>query len=335
MVNLAYRLLTILGSALVLMFFSEYFFLNEGPVRDVLKIMSGEDSSSLFAYVEFSLWYALFAVWLLLPIVCFNVRSFWALYLTGGFFGIAAEGLVIPLIYTESLTWPALSWHVLADVVLGWFLVRYVLVKNKASYTALLAMAMGLSWAFWAQWTHVGDDPFILAPSQFTRFAVFTSTGLLIGYIVLNLVRDEGFRPTRTEVVFFVVITLALWAPMLVAAWLPMLTVKPINSLLLPLFLGVSVYTLYRHRKVEARDNILAVFQPKIVWWNIAILMLMPATAIVAYPFFYSNQIYPPTAIIVEVLNASAYVLTVLAVVQLWRGTGRRSKDIECDPLDR
>jgi hypothetical protein len=123
---------------------------------------------------------------LLLPIFYFKIRSFWALYLAGGFFGIATEGVVIPLIYTESLTWPALSWHVLADVILGWYVVRHVLIKNQPLYTVLLAGAMGLFWAFWAPWTHIGEEPFIPEPSRFTGFVLFASASLFCGYIILG-----------------------------------------------------------------------------------------------------------------------------------------------------
>ena len=145
-VNGLSRLFTIYGTALILMFFSEYFFLNEGPAQDIIKIISRAEDASILGYLEFTLFYALFAVWLLLPVVYFKIRSFWALYLAGGFFGIATEGVVIPLIYTESLTWPALSWHVLADVILGWYVVRYVLTKNQPLlYTIPLAVPWGSS----------------------------------------------------------------------------------------------------------------------------------------------------------------------------------------------
>ena len=207
----------------------------------------------------------------------------------------------------------------LADVILGWYVVRYLLTKNQPLYTVLLASSMGLFWAFWAPCTHVGDEPFIPEPSQFTGFVLFTSAGLLTGYIILNLVREKQFKPTRIELGAFGVLTLVLWVPMLIEAWLPMLAAKPVNSLLLPLFLGVSLYTLHRHSKVETRENILTVFRPKIAWWNFLLLALMPITAIVAYPLIYRNQLFPPTAIIVKLMNTSAYVLTVLAVFMLWR----------------
>jgi len=313
------RFFTLYGTALILMFFSEYFFLNEGPVQDVMKIMSVAEDASILGYVELTLFYTLFAAWLLLPIFYFKIRSFWALYLAGGFFGIATEGVIIPLIYTESLTWPALSWHVLADVILGWYVVRHVLIKNQPLYTVLLAGAMGLFWAFWAPWTHIGEEPFIPEPSRFTGFVLFASSNLFCGYIILNLLREKQFKPTRIELGCFGVITLALWVPMLINVWAPMLAAKPVNSLLLPLFLGVSLRTLYRHSKVELRENLFSVFRAKIAWWNILLLALMPITAISAYPFVYRNQLFPPTALIVALMNTSAYVLTAIAVFMLCR----------------
>jgi hypothetical protein len=284
-----------------------------------MKIMSVAEDASILGYVEFTLFYTLFAAWLLLPIFYFKIRSFWALYLAGGFFGIATEGVVIPLIYTESLTWPALSWHVLADVILGWYVVRHVLIKNQPLYTVLLAGAMGLFWAFWVPWSHIGEEPFIPEPSRFTGFAIFASANLICGYIILNFLREKQFVPTGIELGVFGVITLALWIPMLIQAWFPMLVENPVHSLLLPLFLGVSLYTLYRHSKVETRENLFFVFRSKIAWWNILLLTLMPIIAISVYPFVYHNQLFPPTALIVALMNTSAYVLTVIAVFMLWR----------------
>jgi len=317
--NIFSRLLTIYGTALILMFFSEYFFFNESPAQGVIRIVSGGGSASLFGYIEFSLFYALFSVWLLFPIYFFKIRSFWALYLAAGFFGIATEGVVIPLIYTESLIWPALSWHVLADVILGWYLVRLLLTKNEPFYTIPLAVAMGLFWAFWAPWTHVGADPFIPEPAQFTGFVLFTSLGALGGYFILNLVRQKEFKPTGLEFGVFGCLTLVLWIPMLIGAWLPMIGAKPVNSFLLPVYLGVSLYTLHRHGRLETRENLLAVVRPEIAWWNFLLMALMPVTAIIAYPFFYRHGFFPPTGFIVLSINTSACILTPLAVLMLWR----------------
>lgn len=314
-----FRFLTLYGTALILMFFSEYFFLNEGPVQDVMKLLSGTEDANILGYLEFTLFYTLFSVWLLLPIFYFKIRSFWALYLAGGFFGIATEGLVIPLIYQESLTWPALSWHVLADVILGWYLVRLVLIKNKPIYTVLLAGALGLFWAFWVPWSHVGEDPFIPDPSLFIGFAIFTSFQLFCGYFLLNLSGKIQFKPTRIELGIFGIITLTLWIPMVITQWFPMIATKPFNSLLLPIYLGVSLYTLYHHSRVDKSENLFDLFRAKIAWWNLLLLIFMPITAIGVYPFIYRYQLYPPTELIVGIMNMSAYVLTILAVIMLWR----------------
>lgn len=318
-VNFFSRMLILYGTALILLFYSEFFFLNEGPVQEVLRILAGAENSSFLGILEFSFFYALFAIWLLLPIYYFRIRSLWGLYLAGGFFGIATEGLVIPLIYTESLVWPALSWHVLADVLLGWFFVRWILMKNNPILTIPLAMSLGLCWACWALWTHVGEEPFILRPGQFTGFALCTGAGLLAGYALLNLVREREFKPTRIELAISALITLALWVPMLIQAWLPMFAVKPVNTVMLPIYLLASLFTLYRHSKVETRESLLTVFRDKIAWWNLSLFGLMPVTAVLAYPFIWRNELFPPTVPIVVLLDRSSYVLTPLAIFMLWR----------------
>ena len=195
---------------------------------------------------------------------------------------------------------------------------------------------MGLFWAFWAPWTHIGVDPFIPEPIQFTGFVLFASANLFLGYIILNLLREKLFKPTKIELGVFGVTTLTLWVPMLINVWVPMLAAKPVNSLLLPLFLGVSLYTLYRHSKVETRENLFSLFRAKIAWWNIMLLTLMPITAVIAYPFVYHNQLFPPTALIVELMNGSAYLFTVLAVFMLWRNIKKNpaNKIRRCQPTE-
>lgn len=313
------RLLTVYGTGLVLMFFSEYYFFNEGPVGDLMNLFTGVEGAGVIGYIEFTVFYAFFAAWFLLPVYYFRVRSFWALYLAGGFFGIATEGLVVPLIYTESLTWPALSWHVFVDVILGWYIVRAVLAKNNPLYTGLLACCMGLFWAFWVPWTHIGSEPFIPDPSQFTIFALFSSAGLLFGYVLLSWTRRNPFRPGRIEFGVLGILTLMLWLPMLIGTWIPMIAEKPGNSLALPAFLGISVYTLQRHRRVEIKANLMSVFRAGTAWWNMALFTLMPLTAISAYPFVYRSQLFPPTASIVTLLNTSAYIMIPMSVFMLWR----------------
>jgi len=324
--NIFTRLLTIFGTGLILLFFSEYFFFNEGPADKMTRVVAGGKKTLLLGYIELSLFYSLFSVWLLFPIFYFKIRSFWALYLVAGFFGIATEGIVIPLIYTESLIWPALSWHVLVDVLFGWFLVRFLLTKNNPFYTVPLAVSIGLAWAFWAPWTHVGDDPLIPEPAQFTGFVLFTSLGVFVGYFILNLVRKNEFNPTGLELGFFGFLTLALWIPMLIGAWLPMIETKPVNSFLLPIYLGVSIYTLHRHGRSETRENLFAVLRTKIAWWNLLLMAFLPITAIIAYPFFYRHELFPPTGLVVLTMKTSAILLTPLAVLMLWRDIIKHTK---------
>ncbi|AHC15389.1 putative membrane protein [Salinispira pacifica] len=301
------------------MFFSEYFFVNEGPAQAIIGIFQSTSTAGLVSYIELSLYYALFAVWLLIPLYYFKIGNFWALYIAAGFFGIATEGVVIPLIFTESLSWPALSWHVIADVLLGWYLMRRILIKNSMLFTIMASISLGLFWAFWASWSHISDLPFILSPGQFTVYALITSAGLITGYVLLNFLRKTEFTPQKTEVVFFSVLTLALWLLMLSEQGIQLLVMNPRNSILLVIYLGIAIYTLYSYRNIAQEEKILYLFRTGIAWWNMLILLLMPLSASGAYYFVYHYQIYPPTGLIVTLLHSSSHIFLGISLFMVWR----------------
>lgn len=310
------------------MFFSEYFFVNEAPAQAIVQIFQSTGKAGLFSYLELSLYYALFAVWLLIPLYYFKIRSFWALYIAAGFFGIATEGVVIPLIFTESLSWPALSWHILADVILGWYIMRRILIKNSPLFTILASISLGLFWAYWASWSHISDLPFIPSPGQFTGYTLITSTGLIAGYVLLNFLRKTEFKPKKAEVVFFSVLTLSLWLLMVAEQGIQLLVMNPLNSIMLMIFLGIAIYTLHRYSKIEPKENILHLFQSDIAWWNILILLLMPLSASGAYCVMHHYQLYPPTGLIVTLLHTSSLALLVIALFMVWRQIVEAKHDI-------
>ena len=143
------------ASGYILMFFSEYYFLNEEPGASFVAGWRTDKFDTFFGLTLFSLFYAGWGAIMLCCIGVFRVRSFWSLFVAGALFGWAVEGIVIPLIYSGmpgTIGWPSLGWHVLVDVMLGWYLIRCVLQKNRYAYTIALAVALGLYWGVQCTW---------------------------------------------------------------------------------------------------------------------------------------------------------------------------------------
>ncbi|MFW5698176.1 MAG: hypothetical protein ACOCX1_06440, partial [Fimbriimonadaceae bacterium] len=187
--TLAQRLGLLLGSGLVLMFFSELLFFNEGPAASLLQAVQ-QPAKHLSAIGELGLWYTLLAAWLLVPIYLFRVRRWEALLLAGAIFGWATEGVIIPLLYAEfpiSVVWPTLAWHAVADVLLGWWLLRLLLLTRKPLWIGLAAVGLGAFWGWWATWPQIDPGFTALSVGEFAAFA-FAATGVwILGNVLVDL----------------------------------------------------------------------------------------------------------------------------------------------------
>jgi hypothetical protein len=59
--SFAGRLTSVVGSAIILLFFSEFYFLNEGPVQTIIDTWANDPTTKVLALAEFVLFYSLFA----------------------------------------------------------------------------------------------------------------------------------------------------------------------------------------------------------------------------------------------------------------------------------
>jgi len=189
---LFWRLVSVLGTALLLMFFSEYFFLNEGPVRGMLaSLSSGFD---LMGFLELAMYYCLFAYVFLIVLDRFSVSSIAALVLAGSLYGWAAEAMIVPVAHEAppiSWFWTSVSWHALIDVIIGWYLIRLAMRCLSAPMLIGVFIVTGLGWAVWATWFWGDAEPGALAPLSVEQFwgYVLATGAIWIGAMILT---DRG-----------------------------------------------------------------------------------------------------------------------------------------------
>ena len=100
--------------------------------------------------------YSCMAYVFLCVVSVFNVRSVWAVYLAGAFYGWYEEGIIVQTMYGTpdgpfplSISFTGLAWHASIDVFIGWYLVRKVLAREKAIQNISLASVIGLFYGFW------------------------------------------------------------------------------------------------------------------------------------------------------------------------------------------
>lgn len=239
LIDFALRLLSALGTALVLGFFSEFYFLNEGPVFDLLEALEENPIASVFGFGELILYYVLFAYPFLIAFGNFQVGNWRGLLLAGGLYGLAAEALVVPVVYEAppfSFVWTSLSWHTLIDVMLGWWLLRLAM-RSGWLWAIAAPVALGAFWGVWATWFWGEAPGTALSLGEFAKVAGYTSVGLLIGIWLADRAPISAFRAGWIEIVLVAVISLALFA----TTALPYLPILPLAILALVALTALAV----------------------------------------------------------------------------------------------
>lgn len=303
------RLAAVFGSALILMFFSEFYFLNEGPI---LHTLAETPLDGIPALVEFTVYYALFAYLLLLALAHFNVRGWGSFFLAAVLFGWATESVIVPVVYEAvpvSLIFPSVGWHALIDVLLGWYAVRVVMRLNRPWASALLFVVLGAAWGAWATWLWGSDTVGArLTPAEFMNFAVITGLAWITGMILLDRWGTGVFEPGKWEVRIVLAVTVTLFIMMAI----PFLPV----SLALPPLIGLTLLALRRGSAQPGRDVLLPLQNQHPAWWNYLLALLTPAMAALVYPRFYAADAGIPTEDITFLLLSVGAVLLISALVR-------------------
>ena len=186
--HLGHRLLFVLLTSTVLVFFSE----------KVFWYIQG------YSIVELILFYAVPASVCLWVINTFQVQRLSSLVLVGGLFGFLVEGILTPVLYEGGLLDPVMpayfiSWHGTLSLVLGWYFIRLCLVEGHWKRTLLASMAIGL---FWGAWSLV-----YRLPESIKEFQGLTEAG-------------ESFLPGAWPVSDFALYTLIFTGMLAAAHWL-------------------------------------------------------------------------------------------------------------------
>ena len=258
-----------LSTGYILMFFSEQVFW--------ARYRPGQDTPGDLLLTWLA--YALIAYVFLSAVRLFRVSQIWALFLCGALFGWMAEGVIVQTMYADfpiNLAWTGLAWHALISVMFGWYTLRKILLENKPLNTILIASLAGSIWGSWAifWWT---EDPITRnSPAVFSAFA-FSITGMLIASEwVYDRSSQAGFTPNKwvlTAICGLLVLNFALVA----------VPAVPIAALILPPFVALVLFALWRNRQAESGPDLIEQLQGRILPRNYIALLTMPAAAAVIY----------------------------------------------------
>ncbi|VAW11730.1 hypothetical protein MNBD_ALPHA09-1122 [hydrothermal vent metagenome] len=309
-----HRLAAAYGSAIILMFFSEYFFLNEEPVAELLATLKSTPLLAVPAFVSFASFYVLFTYPFLVALSFYNVRTISGLVLAGAIFGWATEGLTIPVIYEAipvSFVFPSIGWHSLIDVAAGWFLVRFAMRQLGLLGNGVMFIVLGALWGAWATWYWGGSDANAMAPlvvADFGLLVVVSSGFWLAGMVLADHFGNKEFKASRWEVGIVGLIYVLLFAYIAV----PHL---PWSALIVPV-IALTVLALWRGRNYKNGQIILERLHPaRPPWWSYLLALLTPATAVPVYAWFVATNTQVPTEAIVQMLLLIGFVWFVFALV--------------------
>ena len=254
----------------------------------------------------------------------FRVRSPWAVFLCGAVLGWLAEGVIVKTMYESlplSIAWTGLAWHALLTVSVGWYGVRLVLAKNRPALTAVLAVVFGLLWGFWAifWWT---ERAMPVPPLRFARYAFAAGLGFAGCQLLYGLFRRFRFEPSVAE----------RWIIGGIVAVLYILSVdrsRPVVFAILPILLGLTLFTLGKNRSLERREDFLQhTLKARIGTGNILVLLLAPAAASIVYWLAWKAGVRWHTSWVVYLATVPAGLFTyVYAVVSmLFLGPGENGR---------
>lgn len=311
------HLATLVGTGMILLFFSEFLFLNEGPVATVVALLRGRDLPGLAAALgEFVLFYTLFAYALLGSLQWFSVRTITDLFLVGALVGWAIEGIVIPLVYEAvpvSIVWPSVAWHSLVDVLLGWYLLRRLMRSDRAWHAVVASALAGIAWGAWATW--LWTDPEVgqaLTPGTFAAYATTTSTLWIVGMVLVDQAGTTSLRVSRWEARIWFVVAGAS-ALFMAASALPL-------SLAIVPFVWLTIRALRRPTDTTG-EELVTHLTGRPPWPRYLAAAVTPLSAVVVYALLYARRWAVPSEDVVVVLLLAASVWLLVA----WRRAFRRT----------
>lgn len=311
------RIVQVLAMSYVLMFFSEYFFLNEEPTFNLINSLVSSPGEAISGVLLFAIFYAIPTYLFLFTMDRYRVNGIWSLFLAGCIFGWSVEGILIPYVYAGlpvTIVWPPLGWHAVVDVLLGWYLIRTILRKGLFIDTILVSIALGLFWGVWATWFWVGEADKI-SPINFAVFSLFTATLLILSYALLDGVHRRSFKGSKFEIIavsLLALFFLGTWTIMMFG--LPLIVLAPI--------LVITIIPLMKNSKKYKGPTILESFRRRTSIRFYPILFLTPLIASIEYAIIFHSGLEIPVVTLVFPLILVSMVLYVISWIRSFQQKG-------------
>jgi len=237
--------------------------------------------------------YSVMAYVFLCVVSVFKVRSVWAVFLAGAFYGWFEEGIVVQTMYGTpdgpfpmSISFTGLAWHALIDVFVGWYLVRKALAESGVVKVIGLASAIGLFYGLWGIWwwneppasmkamLDEGQTDVLLI--RFAVFALCTSSLLVLAHWLYGRVMPFVFQPSKVELWLFGVVAVLYYSFITVPA-------QPRAIWVLPPLMAITFLALNKNRLMELQPDAISAFDRAVEPHRYLLLFFIPFVAIGIY----------------------------------------------------
>jgi hypothetical protein len=253
---IARRLLLILSTGYILMYFSEHMFW--------ARFRPGEDGPA--NYLSTYLAYCLAGYAALAVISIFRVRRAPAVFLAGAVFGWLVEGGIVGTTYEMlplSISFTGLAWHAPISIGIGlWALPEILSRRPRLLFPA--AIGIGLFFGAWGINWIANEAEYHASIPEFVLFAAATTGLLILALAVFTALRRSAIVVHSWEG--------ALLAGLAAFFFIFRVIAQPVAALVLPLLLGITFFALWNNRRKEAAGMLAEPLPP------------VPARAFVALP---------------------------------------------------
>lgn len=292
-------------------------------------------STSLPDHVLIAGFYALGAAICLWLVDRYRVDSWWPLLLAAPIQGYIIEGVITPIMYTGGPFAPIFPayfafWHGLGGLVVMVFWLRRELLRGATRRVGAAAAGIGVVWGAWSITLPLPEnleDPELLAdgplsvldPLGFVGYAVTFTAVLAATHLLLGMVWQPAFRPSRAERWLWVALV-----GVVVVAW------NFVVPWALPMFAAygaVQIWALRRHRSaVGETPSLLEQLRGRLPLRSLLALAPMAVTASAVYGGLWALDL-PDSAIRTWMWVQVAIHVAVGGVLSgwaLWRVARRR-----------
>lgn len=262
--------------------------------------------------------YSFSAYLTLIVIEYFRVRTKWAVFLAGAFFGWLTEGVFAMTLFGGGglpfplgISWTGLAWHALIGVFIGWYFMSKILIGNQYMKIVILSIGLGFFWGLWSLAWALETPPIAITPDIYLLHGLIATLFLSVSYYLFFKFRPDEFASSRWE-------KIGLALPVL--AFFMFVTVPTVGlfAVVLPVLFGILYFALKKNRDHEEAPSFLESLSGRPKIRSYFPLLFSPVIAALIYN---SGLALPTNFVILGITTALGFILLGISLYKVLTST--------------